>query len=175
MIAIEVAAPAKAGRLPSQMARGSMAQAMGYPVVIMLLTNTLATWDFETRDARSPSGLKVASLDENCGSFARIWTTSAAAQKTIAEKPPALRKGCLSGSRPQLLMAWTAVEEQALRDAVEQQPGGAPKSVGPSEARQSNCNRQSRFDSSTAECVAVAWAPRSAVGAAGTADPVVGP
>ena len=66
LIAIEVAAPAKAGRLPSQMCRGSMAQAMCYLAVIMLLTNTLVSWDFETLDARSPSGLKVASLDENC-------------------------------------------------------------------------------------------------------------
>ena len=107
------------------MGRSSMAQAMCYLGVIMLLKNTLVIVRFETPRLGCHTGAKTASLDENCCSFARLWTTAAAAKKTLAEKPPALRKGCLSGSRPllQLLMAkWTAYEDEELRKAVAQAP-----------------------------------------------------
>ncbi len=162
LIAIEVAAPANAGRLPSQMGCGSMAQAMGYPAVIMLLTNTLAIVKFETPRLGCHTGAKTASLDENCCSFARLWTTAAAAQNTRAEKPPALRTGCLSGSRPllQLLMAkWTADEDDKLRGAVDEFGAGigAPENTWKGPSVQFNWARHSERVGRTAEACASRW------------------
>ena len=105
------------------MARGSMALAVCYLAAGMLLQNTLVIVRFEPLRVGCQTGANTASLDENCCSLARLRTSSAAAQKTLAEKPPALHKNYLSGSRPllQLLMAkWTADEDGKLRGAVDE-------------------------------------------------------
>ena len=123
MIAIEVAAPAKGRRLPSQMARGSMAQAMGYPVVIMLLTNTLAIVNFETLRVGCQIGVKTASLDENFCSFARLWTTAAAVSKAPSITTQAQHTDRLPGSRPLMEVKkgpWNAEEDDKLRGAVDE-------------------------------------------------------
>ena len=114
------------------MGRGSMAQAMCRLAAIMLLRNTLVIVNFETPLVGCQIGAKTASLDENCCNFARFWITTAAAQKTLAEKPPALHKDHLPGSSSllqlQMALKWTDASDQQLRDAVAQ-AGGAPKSV----------------------------------------------
>ena len=130
MIAIEAAAPAKGRRLPSQMARGSMALAMCYLAAMMLLTNTLVREDFTTLGARRKTGPNAAALDQCCCSFERPWTTAAAISKAPSITTLALRKGRLSG-RPLLQLMpkkWTPDEDKKLRDAVAQ-AGGAPESV----------------------------------------------
>ena len=121
MIAIEVAAPAKAGRLPSQMCRRSMAQVMCYLAVIMLLTNTLAIVKTETLGARRQTGCTVAFLQECRQEAFATTSVSAVVSNDPAITTPSLRKGRQSSSRPlkQLLMArWTADEDTKLRDAV---------------------------------------------------------
>ena len=88
----------------------------------MLLTNTLVIDIFETPRLGCHTGAKTASLDENCCSFERPWTTAAAVSNAPSITKLALRKGRLSGSSSlgQLLMAgrWKADEDCKLREAV---------------------------------------------------------
>ena len=131
LIAIEVAAPAKAGRLPSQMARGSMALAMCYLAAIMRWPNphvSIPLFQIATCQAGC-----TAAYWQRCGDEALAITSAIAVlSKNRAITASALRKDRLPGSSSlaQLLMAdkWTAGEDDTLRDAVAQ-AGGAPESV----------------------------------------------
>ena len=149
-------------RLPSQMARGSMAQAMYQLAAIMLLRNTLVKVRFETPEVGCQIGANTAALDQCCCSLARLRTTSAAAKKTLAEKPPALRKG-FSGSRPQLLMSkwakWTADEDGKLRGAVDEFGAGrgAPENTCMGSKVKDAWARHSERVGRTAEACARRW------------------
>ena len=101
LIAIEDAAPAKGGRLPSQMGRGSMAQAMCHLAVIMLLTNTSEAEI--TRSRWRQIGVKLQ-LDECC-EVSRDFGLPPLRLKS-KPKPPAHHKGCLAADLWEVKKPW---------------------------------------------------------------------
>ena len=135
MIAIEAAAPAKGRRLPSQMARGSMALAMCYLAAIMRWPNPHVSIP-RFQIAAGQIGCTVASW-QPCGHEALAITSAIAVlPKNPAITTLALRKGRLSGSSSllQLLMVklWTSDEDEELRKAVAKFGAGsdAPREDG---------------------------------------------
>ena len=131
LIAIEVAAPGNAGRLPSQMGRGSMAQAMCYLAAIMRWPNPHVSIP-RFQIAACQAGC-TAAYWQRCGDEALSITSAIAVlSKNRAITASALRKERLPGSRPLLQLPmgdhWSAEQDGKLRDAVAQS-GGAPESV----------------------------------------------